>query len=169
MNPMSRLIEGRTPYLLVFLACVGLLAYAYYAQFVLELAPCPMCMLQRFGFMIMAIFALALSIHNPKSWGRWLYAVPFFGGSLWGIVTAAQHVRLQGQPPDPMGGCGADWPTMLEFDYSVNEILREAFTASGDCTEIDWTFLGLSMPAWTLIWYVGLTLFMLYALIARKA
>ncbi|AKS42345.1 disulfide bond formation protein B [Wenzhouxiangella marina] len=162
------LFKTRWPYLIVFIACVGLLAYAYYAQFVLELAPCPMCMLQRFGFMIMALMALGLAIHNPRGWGRWIYGIPFFGGAIWGMVTATQHVRLQGQPPDPFGGCGADWPTMIEFDYSWGEILTEAFTASGDCTTIDWTFLGLSMPAWTLIWYVGLALFMLPALFIKK-
>ncbi len=158
----------RWPYLLILLACVGLLSYAYYAQFVLELAPCPMCMLQRFGFMVMAIFALALAIHHPRAWGRWVYGIPFLGGAIWGMVTATQHVRLQGQPPDPMGGCGADWPTMIEFDYSWGEILNEAFTASGDCTVIDWTFLNLSMPAWTLIWYVGLALFILPSLLVKR-
>jgi len=168
MRPMNRLVRGRVPYLLVFAACIGLLGYAYYAQFVLDLAPCPLCMLQRFGFMIMAIAALALAVHNPTSWGRWIYALPFFGGGVWGMVTAGQHLRLQGQPHDPMGGCGADWQTMINFDYSASEILREAFTASGDCTEIDWSFLGLTMPAWTLFWYFALSVFMLYALIARK-
>ncbi len=165
---MNRLIEGRTPFVLVLLACVGLLGYAYYAQFVLDLAPCPMCMLQRFGFMIMGLAALGGVIGNPRRWGRWLVALPFFGGAGWGVVTAGQHVHLQNQPPDPMGGCGADWATMREFDYPVADILREAFTASGDCAEIDWTFLGLSMPAWTLVWYLLLSGFMLWALIARK-
>jgi disulfide bond formation protein DsbB len=165
---MNRLIEGRTPFVAVLLACLGLLGYAYYAQFVLELPPCPMCMLQRFGFMIMAAAMLGAAIHGPRTWVRWLYGIPFFGGAIWGMVTAGQHVRLQGQPPDLMAGCGLDWQTMIDFKWSTSEILREAFTASGDCAEIDWTFLGLSMPAWTLIWYVGLTAFMLWVLIARR-
>lgn len=162
------LYKTRWPYVLIIVACVGLLAFAYYAQFVLELSPCPMCMLQRFGFMIMAVAALGLALHHPQDWKRWLYGVPFLGGAIWGIVTATQHVRLQNAPSDPMGGCGADWPTMMAFDFSWSEILTEAFTASGDCAQVSWTFLGLSMPAWTLIWYVGLTLFILPALFRRS-
>jgi protein dithiol:quinone oxidoreductase len=164
---MDRLIRGRTPYLLIFLACVGLLGFAYYAQFVLELEPCPLCMLQRFGFMIMAVSVLAAAIHNPTAWGKWLYALPFFGGAIWGMITAGRHVRLQGQEPDLMGGCGADWVVMVDMEWSWGDRIREAFTASGDCTEIDWSFLGLSMPGWTLVWYVALTAFMLWVLIAR--
>jgi len=165
---MRTLMRGRIPFVVLFLLCGGLLAYAYYAQFVLELAPCPLCMLQRFGFMIMGVAALGAAIHNPRGLVTWVYALPFFGGAIWGAVTAGRHVRLQGLPPDPMGGCGADWPTMLEFGYSFSEILREAFTASGDCSKVSWTFLGLSMPAWTLIWYVLLAVVMVAVLIARK-
>lgn len=165
---MRFLIQGRTPYLLVFLACAGLLAYAYYAQFVLELPPCPLCMLQRYGFMLMGLVALAMAVHNPKSWGRWVYAVPFFGGAIWGMTTAGRHVRIQGSEPDLIGGCGADWDFMVETGWAWNERIREAFSATGDCTEIDWVFLGVSMPGWTLVWYVGLALFMLWVLIAGR-
>lgn len=165
---MNSLIRGRTPFVLILLACLALLGFAYYAQFVLDLAPCPLCMLQRFGFMIMAVTALIAAIHNPTSRLRWWYALPFFGGSIWGMTTAGRHLRIQGQEPDLMGGCGADWTIMVEMEWSWAERIREAFTATGDCTEIDWSFLGLSMPGWTLIWYVVLSAFMLWALIARK-
>jgi protein dithiol:quinone oxidoreductase len=165
---MNRLIQGRTPYLLVFAACVGLLAYALYAQFVLELPPCPLCMLQRYGFMLMGLVALAMAIHNPRSWGRWVYALPFFGGAAWGIATAGRHLRIQGTEPDLMGGCAADWQFMVETEWPMADRVREAFTATGECTEIDWVFLGVSMPGWTLVWYVLLSAFMLWALIARK-
>lgn len=166
---MNRLIQGRTPYLIVFLACVGLLAYAYYAQFVLELPPCPLCMLQRYGFMLMGVVALAMAIHNPRSWGRWLYAIPFFGGAIWGMATAGRHLRIQGAEPDLLGGCGADWQFMVETEWPWADRIREAFTATGDCAEIDWVFLGVSMPGWTLVWYVLLAAFMLWALVARRA
>jgi disulfide bond formation protein DsbB len=58
---------------------------------------------------------------------------------------------------------------MLEYDFPLMEILNEAFTGAGECAEVDWQFLGLSMPMWTLIWYVGLALFTLWALIAYRA
>ena len=143
MNPMSRLIEGRTPYLLVFLACVGLLAYAYYAQFVLRART------------LSDVHAATFRVHDHGDLRAGLeYPQSEELGSLALRGTIFRRVRsgaLSLQPsmcacrvshPIPWVVAGADWPTMLEFDYSVNEILREAFTASGDCTEIDWTFLG---------------------------
>lgn len=165
---MNRLFEGRTPYLLVFLACAGLLAYAYYAQFVLGLEPCPLCILQRFGFMIMGAIALVAAIHGPKGWWRWVYAVPFAVGAGWGITTAARHVWLQNLPADQVPDCGPGMYFMMEFDYPIMEILQEAFTGAGECAEVDWQFMGLSMPAWTLVWYVLLTAFMLWAMIVRR-
>ena len=165
---MNRLIQGRTPYLLVFLACVGLLAYALYAQFVLELPPCPLCMLQRYGFMLMGLVALVMAIHNPRGWGRWVYAIPYFGGAIWGMVTAGRHLRIQRAEPDLMATCAADWQFMVETEWPWIDRVREAFTASGDCSEIDWVFLGLSMPAWTLVWYVVLAAFMLWVLVAQR-
>src|SRR5699024_3382555 len=80
MNP----IRGRWPFLLILVACAGLLAYAYYAQFVLELEPCPLCILQRLGFMLMGVFALAGAVHGPVAWGRWIYGVPILLGAGWG-------------------------------------------------------------------------------------
>lgn len=166
---MNRLIEGRIPFFLVFLACAGLLGYAYYVQYVVGLEPCPLCILQRFGFMIMGVAALAAAIHGPSSWGRWVYAIPIFGGAGWGITTASRHLWLQSLPADQVPDCGPGWFFMREYDFPLMEILQEAFTGAGECAEVDWQFLGLSMPAWTLVWYVGLAAFMLWALIARKA
>lgn len=164
MNP----IRGRVPFALVFLACAALLAYAYYAEYVLGLEPCPLCMLQRLGFMLMGIFALAGAIHGPKSWGRWLYGVPILAGAGWGITTAARHVWLQSLPADQVPDCGPGVYFMLEYDFPLMDIVREAFTGAGECAEVDWSFLGLTMPVWTLIWYVGLAVFMLWALVANR-
>lgn len=162
MNPT----RGRIPFAFVFLACAALLAYAYYAEYVLGLEPCPLCMLQRLGFMLMGVFALAGAIHGPASWGRWLYGVPILAGAGWGITTAARHVWLQNLPADQVPDCGPGMYFMLEYDFPLMDIIREAFTGAGECAEVDWSFLGLSMPMWTLIWYVALALFTLWALVA---
>ncbi len=165
---MKKMTQGRTPFLLIFLACAGLLAYAYYAQFVLGLVPCPLCILQRFGFMIMGLFALAGFIHGPRSWGRWLYGLPILIGAGWGITTATRHVWLQNLPADQVPDCGPGMYFMLEYEFPLAEILREAFTGAGECAEVDWQFMGLSMPTWTLIWYVALAVFLLLALFAQR-
>ncbi|HMA98332.1 MAG TPA: disulfide bond formation protein B [Wenzhouxiangella sp.] len=159
---MNQLARGRLPYLLIFLACAGLLGYAYYAEFVLGLEPCPLCMLQRLGFMIMGATALVAGLHGPSSWGRWVYLLPFLGGAGWGFATAGRHVWLQNLPADQVPDCGPGLYFMREFDFPFSEIVREAFTGAGECAEIDWQFLGLTFPGWALVWYVALTVFMLW-------
>ena len=160
---MAILLRGRTPYLLILLACASLLGFAYYAEFVMGLEPCPLCMLQRFGFMIMGVVSLVAAIHGPKSWGRWVYAVPYLGGAGWGLATAGRHVWLQSLPADQVPDCGPGLFFMREFDFPMTEIIREAFTGAGECAEVSWTFVGLSIPMWTLLWYVALIVFMLMA------
>lgn len=168
-NVMMKLFVGkRSAWFVVFLSCGGLLGYAYYAQFFLGLEPCPLCILQRLGFMVMGVFALGAAIHGPASWGRWVWGVPVLAGGAWGIVTAGRHVWLQNLPADQVPDCGPSMYFMLDTGFPLSEILNEAFTGAGDCAEVDWVFLGLSMPFWTLIWYVGLSLVVLLALLTRR-
>jgi protein dithiol:quinone oxidoreductase len=49
--------------------------------------------------------------------------------------------------------CGPGLDYMLQA-FPLNETLRMVFTGSGECAEVDWAFLGLSMPAWVLISFV---------------
>jgi disulfide bond formation protein DsbB len=164
---MDMVLNGRAPYVLITLACAGLLGYAYYAEYVLGLEPCPLCMLQRLGFMIMGMTTLVAAIHGPKAWGRWLYLLPFLGGAGWGFATAGRHVWLQSLPADQVPDCGPGLYFMREFDFPFIEIVREAFTGAGECAEVSWRFLGLSFPGWALVWYVALTVFMLWITIRR--
>ena len=83
----------------------------------------------------------------------------------WGITTSYRHLWLQSLPPDEVPDCGPGMAFMQEYGFSWGEIIAEAFTGSGQCAEIDWSFLGLSMPAWTMIWYVGLVSFIFIAVI----
>ena len=159
------ILDGRAPYAWIATVCIGLLAYAYYAEFVLGLAPCPLCMLQRLGFMGMLVVALVGIVHNPRKWGRRLYAVPMLASGVWGLTTAYRHVWLQGLPEDEVPDCGPGLEFMQSYGFSWTEIVVEAFTGSGQCAEIDWSFLGLSMPAWTLFWYVMTLGFIVIALI----
>lgn len=157
----------RMPFLAVFLASAGLLAYAYYAQFFMGLDPCPLCILQRLGFMVMGAFALGGLIFGPRGLWRWFWGLPILVGGAWGIVTASRHVWLQHLPADQVPDCGPSMYFMLEMQFPLAEILNEAFTGAGDCAEVNWSFLGLSMPSWTLIWYVGLSFFTVWALWSR--
>lgn len=153
--------------LLVFLACAGLLGYAYYAQYALYLEPCPLCILQRVAFMVMGVFALAGALHGPAGGVRWVYGTGILAGAAWGIVTAGRHVWLQNLPYDQVPDCGPGLGFMLEH-FPLTETMRMVFTAAGECAEVDWTFLGISMPAWTLVWFILLAGFTMWALLRVK-
>lgn len=157
-------LEGRRPYAVIALAWIGLLGYAYYAEFVMGLEPCPLCMLQRLGFMGVLFVALIALAHGPKTLGRRLYAIPMVVSAGWGVTTSYRHLWLQSLPADEVPDCGPGLEFMQSYGYTWTEILTEAFTGAGQCAEIDWVFLGLSMPAWTLIWYVALMVFVVATL-----
>ena len=133
--------------------CIALLAYGYWLQFVRHLEPCPLCIFQRIAFMGLAVIALIAAVHNPPAVGRRVYALIGTGCAVIGCAIAVRHVWLQSLPPDhvPEWGPGLDY---LIQTFPLADALTKAFTGSGECATVDWSFLGLSMPAWALIWFL---------------
>jgi protein dithiol:quinone oxidoreductase len=149
------------------LACAALLAYAYYAQFVLHLEPCPLCIFQRVGiFAIGAVFAIA-AIHDPAGWGRRVYASLLALASLATIGVALRHLYIQSLPPGAVAACGASLDFMLKV-FPLTDVLVKVLTGSGECAKIEWRFLGLAMPAWVLIAAVALLAYALWANLRRQ-
>lgn len=132
------------------LACSAMMAYALYAQYQLLLDPCPLCLLQRVAVIAMGIFFLLAALHNPTGGGRRVYAGLIGLSAIGGIVVAGRHVWLQNLPPDKVPSCGPGLGYMLE-NFPLGDALRMVFTGSGECASVDWSLLGLSMPAWVLI------------------
>ncbi len=153
---MAVIFHPRIWFLLVALACASMLAYGLYVQHVLFIDPCPLCVLQRLAFIWIGVVALLAFIHNPGKTGRWVYTSLFVTGGVVGTAIAGRHVWLQNLPQDQVPDCGMGLNYMLET-MPFAEVLSEVFHGSGECAEIDWTFLGLSMPNWTLLWFIGLT------------
>ena len=138
------------------LACVSLLAYALYQQHVAFLDPCPLCIVQRIAFMALGVVFLIGALHAPGGIrARRVYGVAAALVALVGAGVSAWHVRLQHLPADEVPSCGPGLEYMLDA-FPLREVLVKVFAGSGECAEVDWTFLGLSMPAWTLVWFVGL-------------
>lgn len=148
--------------LLGFLSCAGLLGYALYVQHQLFIDPCPLCIFQRVGFMIAGVWFLLATIHNPRSLGRKIYAILSSIALVAGGAVSAWHIRLQHLPKDQVPDCGPGLNYMLDA-FPLKRTLEMVFTGSGECANIDWTFLGLSMPTWTLVWFVGLFVMALWA------
>jgi disulfide bond formation protein DsbB len=139
-----------------FAACAGLLGFAYYLQFHEGLDPCPLCIFQRVVFLALGLLFLAAAIHNPGRIGSRIYAVLVGVTGLTGAGIAGWHVHLQHLPPDQVPECGPGLDYMLDV-FPMSETLRMVFTGSGECAEIVWTFLGLSIPSWTILCFLGLT------------
>ncbi len=149
-------IPGRRALNLVgFAACAGMMGFALFAQHVLLLDPCPLCVLQRVAVITLGVVFLVAAVHNPESWGRHVYAVLIFLAAGDGIAIAGWHVHMQNLPPSETPACGPGLDYMLE-NFPLADALKMVFSGSGECAEIVWQFLGLSMPAWVLLWMLGL-------------
>jgi len=135
------------------LIVAALMGYALYQEHVVGLNPCPLCIFQRIAMIALGVVFLAGALHAPTGWGARVYAVLGAAVALTGAGIAGWHVRMQNLPPDVIPSCGPGLNVYFET-LPVLDALRAVFTASGECAEIDWTFLGLSMPAWVLIWFV---------------
>ena len=139
-----------------FLFCASVLAYAYFLQFQEGLEPCPLCIFQRVAFISMGIMFLIAAIHHAGGIAGRLYAIFISIAGLAGIGVAGRHVWLQHLPTDQVPECGPGLAYMLDV-FPLFEALRMAFTGSGECADVAWTFLGLSMPTWALLSFTGLT------------
>lgn len=156
----------RTACLLGFAACAAMMGYALYAQHGLGLEPCPLCILQRMAVIAVGVVFLAGAIHAPRGRGRWFYAGLALLAAAAGAGVAAHHVWLQSLPADQVPACGPGFDYMIDA-FPLSQALRMIFAGSGECAEIDWTLLGLSMPAWTLIGFIGLALWAIWAGLRR--
>jgi len=133
-----------------FLACAGLLGYAYYSQFVLGLEPCPLCIFQRIGIFALGVVFLIAAAHGPKGWGRFVYGVLIAVAALATIGVSARHLYVQSLPAGAVPSCGAPLDVLWQFTPAI-EVIKKVLTGGGECQEVNWRFLGLAMPAWVLI------------------
>jgi disulfide bond formation protein DsbB len=137
-------------------AAAAALALAFYAQYGLGLVPCHLCIFQRVTIAAMAVaFLLAALFSRPGARGI-VFALLIGITGLATIATAGRHVWIQMQPEGSVPACGADLAFMLDI-FPLTDVILKVFKAGGECAKIDWTFLGLSMPAWVLIAAILLT------------
>jgi protein dithiol:quinone oxidoreductase len=159
----------RFGYALGFLACAGLLAYAYYLQYVEHQEPCPLCMLQRVAFLDMMIVFAVAALHGPQRRGAIVYTALLAVMAAMGAAIAGRQVWLQGLPPDKVPACGPGLDYMLER-FPLAEALQKILAGSGECAEAGWRFLGLTIAGWSLVCFVLLGGWAVYvALRARRA
>jgi disulfide bond formation protein DsbB len=161
-------IDNRKLFLAIFLVCFGLLGFGLYLQHVVHLEPCPLCILQRIAFIAIGATALAAVMHNPKRRGWAVYGSLLAMLSLAGGGVAAWQVYLQHLPPGQVPECGPGLDYMLEA-MPLTKILPMIFKGSGECAEVTWTFLDLSIAQWALGWFVLFFLVGATAIFRRRA
>ncbi len=140
------------------LACVAMLAYAFYAEYVLHLEPCPLCMFERVGVAMLGLVFLAAALHDPRSPAvARAYAVLIALVAAFPGYVAARHVYIQSLPEGSVPACGATLDYMLEV-FPLLTVVRKVLTGGGECAKVDWSLLGLSMPAWVLVGVVAMAI-----------
>ncbi len=151
-------MSQRLIYALGVLLCAALMGTAFYFEYVMDLEPCPLCMLQRLLLVgVGAVLLLAL-LHGPgRAWRRvyGLFTVLVAG---LGVAVAGRHVWLQNLPDDQVPSCGPGLEYILEA-FPLRRAIDLIMSGSGECHEVVWSFLGLSIPAWTLLIFCGFVLF----------
>ena len=140
------------------LVCAALLGFAYYLQYGKGLEPCPLCLVQRgFFYGVMATLVVA-AIHGRGAPVYGAMAALFAAG---GLATAARQVWLQHLPAERVPACGPDLAYMLD-NFPLSRVLKTLFEGTGECAKVDWTFLGLSIAEWSLLWFAGLLVYALW-------
>jgi disulfide bond formation protein DsbB len=134
-------------YLIGFLTCVGLMLGALYFEHFMGLNPCPLCMFQRVFVVAVGVVCLVGFFHGSGVTGHRIYAGLAALFSLSGAVIAGRQVWLQGLPADQVPACGPDLDFMLQA-FPLLETISTVLSGSGECAEIQWSLLGMSMPTW---------------------
>jgi disulfide bond formation protein DsbB len=144
---------------LVSAACVAMLAFGLYLQHVVGLEPCPMCIVQRYALVLVALIAgITAMLRGRRAWMAGSALTVLVSG--FGAFVAARQSWLQWYPPE-IASCGRDFYGMIET-FPLKRAIPMIFKGSGDCTKIDWTFLGGSIANWS---FVGFVFFALVALV----
>lgn len=142
-------------FFLLFISCFLMLATGAYFQFVEELEPCPLCISQRIAILIAGIIFLIAAIHNPEQKGIKRYSIIGAVSALLGAGISIRHVWIQNLPADEVPECGPGLEYVFE-NFPLLDTIKLMLNGSGDCADILWTFLGLSIPGWTLVAFLGL-------------
>lgn len=162
-------MSPRVGYSLGLIACIGLFAFALYLQYVEHQEPCPLCILQRVAFIAMMVVFTIGALHGPRRRGAIVYSALLVIIAGIGGAIAGRQVWLQMLPANQVPACGPGLEYMLER-FPLGQAMQKIFAGSGECAEVGWRFLGLSIAGWSLVWFAILALFAVYiAICARPA
>lgn len=150
------MFESRGFNLFMAFACHQLLIAAFYFQYVEGMEPCPFCIFQRIAVLAIGIWFLLHGIHKPLAGSRWnaFYNIAGLFSAVVGTVISARHAYLQSLPAGEVPACGPSLDYLVDM-LPIMDVLEVVFKGSGSCAEVSWRMLGLSMPVWLMLFFVG--------------
>ncbi len=159
--------KSRMLFFLTLFSCIGLMGFALFLQHVEELEPCPLCISQRIVVISLGVTALIAVLHNPGKSGfrRYGLLTAFLG--LCGMALASRQIWIQHLPPEDAPSCMPGVEYLVDI-LPFTELMQIMLMGTGDCADIQWVFLGLSIPGWTLIAFTGFTVFGLFELFRKR-
>ncbi|MBC6906242.1 disulfide bond formation protein B [Saccharophagus sp. K07] len=158
--------SSRQTFLLIFLGCTGLILTGLYMQYFMDLYPCPLCITQRIFIIAVGLTGLLGFIFNPQAKGRKIFGILGVLFAILGGSFSTRQLWLQSLPPDQVPACGPDISYLLE-NFPLMDALSVLLRGDGNCAEVVWTFLGISIPGWTLVAFIGLALFNIWQILRR--
>ncbi len=147
--------NSRKFFIAIFTICIGLLIFGLYLEHVLGLEACPLCIFQRIAYTAIIFIALIGAIHNPRNLLQNIYKLLMVISAITGAAIAGRQIWLQHLPPELVPECGPGFDYMFNV-FPFGEALKMIFTGSGECAEVKWRFIGLSIAEWSLIMFIGI-------------
>ena len=147
--------NSRKFFIAVFTICIGLLIFGLYLEHIQGLEACPLCIFQRIAYTIIIFITLIGAIHNPRNLLQIIYKLLMVISSITGAAIAGRQIWLQHLPPELVPECGPGLDYMFNV-FPFGEALKMIFTGSGECAEVKWRFIGLSIAEWSLIMFIGI-------------
>jgi disulfide bond formation protein DsbB len=155
LNKLSSLSTDRRAWLLLFFSALCLEITALYFQHVTDLRPCIMCIYQRtavFGLLFSAVPAMLVNNLITRLIGYLGWGI----SAIWGLLIAIEHVDVQTAANPFFATC--EFVPNFPAWAPLHEWLPNVFSATGDCGDINWSFMDMTMPQWMIIIFAIYTL-----------
>ncbi len=163
--PKNLLLSPRLVFVLPLAAGVGLVAGGLALAALLDLAACPLCIIQRMLYLLASAVSLA-GLLLPRL-GRILAGLLLLATTASGAFVAAYQVWLQRFAKGV--NCSADQPWWERFVDWAGEQVPWLFQGNGLCSDPAWKFLTLSIADWSLLVFAGLSLYAIHVLLRQRA
>ncbi len=155
---------SRSLFFMAFTAGALALGVSYYLEYVVGLKPCGLCLLQRICLALLMLVCLVASVHGPRRLGSFIYWLLALAASLGGTVAAWRQVLLQSDPQQQLSTCSPNMDDVFG-NMPWTCIVKRLFKGADECAQISWSLFDLSIPEWSLLFFVAMLILGIYQLL----